>query len=514
MVICLSVRDWVLSFGTNYNNIITNMNERHELELLFKSRLPIIVLETREEKRALNLLGELRNELGRGLYQWTITEGLVSLSFDYAIDEELDQPEEVLGQIKKATRPGVYVLVDFHPFLNDPVNVRLLKDIALQHETLPRTIVLLSHDLVLPKELQNFATTFSLNLPGRDAISDIVRSVAKQWARDNSKQRVQADRKSLDILINNLSGLTASEARRLAYNAIYDDGAICENDMPRIMKAKYELLNQNGVLHYEYDNEKFSDIGGFNKLKKWLAQRKHVFHGEEYSLDQPKGILLLGVQGCGKSLAAKAVSGMWGIPLLRLDVGAMYNKYHGETERNLRESLNTAEAMAPCVLWIDEIEKGLGVSNEDGGTSKRVLGTLLTWLAENKKTVFMVATANDIESMPPELIRKGRVDEIFFIDLPNLAVRQSIFEIHLRKRSHEPLNFNTGELAKLAEGFSGAEIEQAVVSSLYTAKAEKKPLCDTIIQNEIQSTRPLSIVMSEKITRLRQWAKTRTVSAD
>lgn len=493
---------------------MTDMNERHELELLFKSRLPIIVLETREEKRALNLLGEMRNELGRGLYQWTITEGLVSLSFDFAIDEALDQPEEVLGQIKKATKPGVYVLVDFHPFLNDPVNVRLLKDIALQHETLSRTIVLLSHDLELPKELQNFATTFSLNLPGREVISDIVRSVAKEWARDNSKQRVQADRKSLDLLINNLSGLTASEARRLAYNAIYDDGAISENDLPRIMKAKYELLNQNGVLHYEYDSEKFSEIGGFVRLNKWLEQRKHVFLEEEHSMDQPKGILLLGVQGCGKSLAAKAVAGIWSIPLLRLDVGTMYNKYHGETERNLRESLTTAESMAPCVLWIDEIEKGLGVSQEDGGTSKRVLGTLLTWLAENKKTVFMVATANDIESLPPELIRKGRIDEIFFVDLPNIAVRQSIFEIHLRKRNHDPLHFNTGELAKQAEGFSGAEIEQVVVSALYAAKAENTPLCDDMILNELQGTRPLSVVMSEKITRLREWAKTRTVSAD
>ena len=490
------------------------MNEKHELELLFKSRLPIIVLETREERRALDILGGLRNELGRGLYQWTITEGLVSLSFDYAIDEALDQPDEVLTQIKKATKPGVYVLVDFHPFLSDPVNVRLLKDIALQHETLPRTIVLLSHDLELPKELQNFSTTFSLTLPGREVISDIVRAVAREWAKDNIKQRVQADRKSLDILINNLSGLTASEARRLAYNAIYDDGVICENDMPRVMKAKYELLNQNGVLHYEYDNEKFTEIGGFKKLKLWLEQRKHVFHEEDVSLDQPKGILLLGVQGCGKSLAAKAVAGIWGIPILRLDVGAMYNKYHGETERNLRESLNTAEAMAPCVLWIDEIEKGLSVSNEDGGTSNRVLGTLLTWLAENKKAVFMVATANDIESLPPELIRKGRVDEIFFVDLPNRAIRQSIFEIHLRKRNHDPLHFNTGELAKLADGFSGAEIEQAVVSSLYTAKAENKPLCDTTIQNELQSTRPLSVVMSEKINQLRNWAKTRTVSAD
>jgi hypothetical protein len=490
------------------------MNARHELELLFKSRIPIIVLETREEKRALALLGEMRNELGRGVYQWTITEGLVSLSFDFAIDDELDEPEKVLAQIKKSNKSAVYILVDFHPFLNDPVNVRLLKDIALQYETMPRTIVLLSHDLVLPKELQNFATTFTLELPGREVISEIVRSVAKDWARDNSKQRVQADRKSLDILINNLSGLTVSEAKRLAHNAIYDDGAIRENDIPRVMKAKYKLLNQNGILHYEYDSEAFSAIGGFVNLKKWLEQRKHVFHEASYSLDQPKGILLLGVQGCGKSLAAKAVAGTWGIPLLRLDVGSLYNKFHGETERNLRESLNTAEAMAPCVLWIDEIEKGLSISQEDGGTSNRVLATLLTWLAENKAPVFMVATANDIESLPPELIRKGRVDEIFFVDLPEQNNRQTIFEIHLRKRNYDPNHFNTVELAKLSDGFSGAEIEQAVVSSVYVSKANNEPLCDSLLQHEIKSTRSLSVIMSEKITQLRNWAKSRTVSAD
>jgi len=490
------------------------MNARHELELLFKSRLPIIVLETREEKRALNLLGEMRNELGRGLYQWTITEGLVSLSFDFAIDDELDEPEKVLAQIKKSNKPGVYVLVDFHPFLNDPVNVRLLKDIALQYETMSRTIVLLSHDLVLPKELQNFATTFSLELPGREVISEIVRAVARDWARDNSKQRVQADPKSLDILINNLSGLTASEAKRLAYNAIYDDGAIREDDMPRIMKAKYDLLNQNGILHYEYDSETFSAIGGFLNLKKWLSQRKHVFHEEQSSLDQPKGIMLLGVQGCGKSLAAKAVAGTWGIPLLRLDVGSIYNKFHGETERNLRESLSTAEAMAPCVLWIDEIEKGLSISQEDGGTSNRVLATLLTWLAENKTSVFMVATANDIESLPPELIRKGRVDELFFVDLPEQDNRKTIFEIHLRKRNYDPIHFNIHELANESEGFSGAEIEQAVVSALYASKANNDPLSDKMILHELKSTRSLSVVMAEKITRLRDWAKSRTVSAD
>ncbi len=490
------------------------MNDRHDLELLFRSRIPIIAIETREERRALELLRNMRRSLGCALFQWTVTEGLLSLSFDYAIDDRQVEPAEVLHHIKAATKAGIYVLVDFHPFLNEPVNVRLLKDIALQYVHTPKTIVLLSHDLTLPEELRNFSTEFDLSLPDREVIRNIVKEVARNWSRDNAGQKVQADRKALDMLVNNLSGLTASEARRLAYRAIYDDGAIREDDLPRLMQAKYELLSQDGILHFEYDTERFADIGGFRRLKSWLEQRKLAFHQQDNPLDPPKGFLLLGVQGCGKSLAAKAVAGVWGIPLLRLDFAALYNKYHGETERNLRESLSAAEAMAPCVLWVDEIEKGLGVSDGDSGTSRRVLGTLLTWMAENDAPVFLVATANDIESLPPELIRKGRMDEIFFVDLPDLASRKAIFEIHLRKRSHDPLHFNTGELARQAEGFSGAEIEQCVVSAMYTAQAQQRSLQDELLLHEISQTRPLSVVMAEKIEYLRNWAKERTVSVD
>ncbi len=493
------------------------MNDRHDLELLLRSRIPIIAINSREERRVLNLLRDMRHDmrhsLQQGLYKWTLTEGLLSLSFDYAIDESHDQPEEILAHIKSVGKPGIYVLVDFHPFLNDPLNVRLLKDIALQHDSQPRTIVLLSHELKLPAELRNYATRFSLSLPHRDMIRDIVRQVAKQWSKDNPGQRVNANRQALEQLINNLAGLTAAEARRLAYKAIYDDGAIQEDDLPRIMQAKYELLSQDGILHFEYDLEEFANIGGFRHLKTWLEQRRHAFAEADHPLDPPRGILLLGVQGCGKSLAARAVAGAWGIPLLRLDLAAMYNKFHGETERNLRESLNAAVAMSPCVLWIDEVEKGISVTDQDGGTSKRVLGALLTWMAENTAPVFLVATANDIESLPPELIRKGRLDEIFFVDLPDLASRKTIFEIHLRKRQQDPRQFNCAELARQAEGFSGAEIEQCVVSALYAAQARQQPLDDTLLKEELTRTRPLSVVMGEKIEALRNWARERTVSA-
>jgi hypothetical protein len=494
------------------------MNDRHDLELLFRARHPIVAIETREERRALALLRELGVGLGRPLFKWTVTEGLLGTEFDFGISGEHTEPAEVLLHIKQLSRPGLYVLVDFHPYLNDPVHVRLLKDIALQHDQHDKTIVLLSHDLALPAELRNLATRYSLSLPGPDAVRDIVKQVASRWATDNHGRKVRADRKALDLLVNNLTGLTASEARRLATRAIYDDGAIDAGDLPRMMQAKYELLNRDGILYFEYDTTRFSEVAGFRTLRKWLEQRQSAFatsHDERAPhLDTPKGILLLGVQGCGKSLAAKAVAGVWGIPLLRFDVGALFNKYHGETERNLRDTLKAAEAMAPCVLWIDEIEKALAGQDQDSGTSRRVLGTLLTWMAEKDRPVFLVATANDITALPPELVRKGRLDEIFFVDLPDLATRKHILEIHLRRREQDPMHFNTGELARRSEGFAGAELEQCVVSALYNAQARQRPLDDAMLQAELETTRPLSVLMAEKIDDLRSWAAERTVSAD
>jgi SpoVK/Ycf46/Vps4 family AAA+-type ATPase len=252
------------------------------------------------------------------------------------------------------------------------------------------------------------------------------------------------------------------------------------------------------------------------RLKTWLSQRKTAFgrDGTAAHLDPPKGILLIGIQGCGKSLAAKAAAGILGVPLLRLDFGSLYDKYHGETERKLRESLNTADVMSPCVLWIDEIEKGLAGSGGETGTTQRVLGSFLTWMAEKKSTVFVVATANDITAMPPELIRKGRFDEIFFIDLPRQRVRATIFAIHLTSRSQALKDFDIEKLASSSQGFSGAEIEQAVVSALYAAHAKAQALSTEHLQEEIQQTKPLSVVMRERVSGLRQWADGRTVPAD
>ncbi|MDH3999415.1 MAG: AAA family ATPase, partial [Desulfuromonadales bacterium] len=275
-------------------------------------------------------------------------------------------------------------------------------------------------------------------------------------------------------------------------------------------------LNRDGILSLELETTKFSDIGGLKMFKSWLKKRSAVFNGEVKikGLPFPKGVMLLGVQGCGKSLAAKMVSGMWGAPLLRLDMGAVYNKYYGETEKNIRESLEAADALSPCVLWIDEIEKGISSNGDDNGPSQRVLATLLTWMAERKSSVFIVATANDIESLPPELIRKGRLDEIFFVDLPDAETRNEILSIHLEKRELAPEDFDLTVLVSASEGFSGSEIEQAVVSGLYSALGNAGQLTSQILLAELKATRPLSVLMAEKIDKLRRWASKRTVPAN
>ena len=271
-------------------------------------------------------------------------------------------------------------------------------------------------------------------------------------------------------------------------------------------------MNMDGVLHFEYDTAKLSEVAGLNTFKKWLNERRPAFF--EDSDDIPKGVLLLGVQGGGKSLAAKAVAGVWGVPLLRLDMAQLFNKYIGETERNLRQALALADTLSPCVLWVDELEKGLAQSDAEGGLSKRILGTLLTWMSERKCRVFMVATSNNIQQLPAELLRKGRFDEIFFVDLPVRAVRAQIFKIHLQKRQLNPSDFDLQRLSVVSDGFTGAEIEQAVVSSIYNARARKREVDSELIYAAIQRTRPLSIVMAEVMQNLRAWAKERAVGAD
>lgn len=496
------------------------MDGNHDLEVILRSRTPIIVIESQDEASMLQMLQTISMQRASTdympLFRWTVTDGLQRLDISLEPQAINAEPTDMLKHIRAVSKPGIYVLLDFHPFLDDPVHVRLLKDICIQYQNIERQIVLLSHKVTVPSELEGFCARFDMALPSEEEREQIIERVLDEYANENSGQRPQVDRKALELLIQNLAGLTNSDTARLARNAIYVDGAITRSDLPQVMQAKYELLNRGGALQFEYDTASFGDVGGLSKLKAWLTQRRPAFRREQSAahLDIPKGILLLGVQGCGKSLAAKATAAVLGVPLLRLDFAAIYDKYHGETERKLRESLKTADVMSPCVLWIDEIEKGIAGQGGETGTTQRVLGSFLTWMAERNSNVFIVATANDISALPPELVRKGRFDEIFFVDLPNAENRAAILAIHLSRRNQSLGNFDIDALATAMDGFSGAEIEQCVVSALYAAHAKNQALGTEHIRHEIGQTRPLSVVMAERIAQLRLWAEGRTVSCD
>jgi ATPase family associated with various cellular activities (AAA) len=494
------------------------MNDRRDLELVLESGTPLIVIETTDEARVLSLLQEIALSRSasayRPLFRWSVTDGIQRLDLDLEPQRHNAEPEEALRHIRAVGKPGVFVLLDFHPFLKEPVHIRLLKDIALTASDAKVTLVLVGHRLEIPHELMGLTARFALRLPGPGDRRAIVERCAAEYLRDNGRA-VKVDPAALELLVQNLSGLTGGDTERLARNAIRDDGAVTASDLPGVMEAKYQLLNRGGVLSFEYDTTQLSELAGFRNLKHWLTQRAWAFRPDRPAeLEPPKGILLLGVQGCGKSLAAKATAGAFALPLLRLDFGSLYNKYHGETERNLRESLQTAEVLSPCVLWLDEIEKGLATGHDDSGTSRRVLGGLLTWMAERRAQVFLVATANEVGELPPELIRKGRFDEIFFVDLPPPQSRAEILTIHLRKRGLAPERMNLAELVALTDGFSGAEIEQGIVASFYAAHALGQEPDHGHVAAEIRKTRPLSVIMAERVAAVRAWARGRTVPAE
>ncbi len=488
------------------------MDDLRDLRLLLESHVALMVIESVEEPRVLMLLRRLALGDGRRLHTWSITDGLHQDGRPGAqiVHAEL---HSALREVKTAREAGVYVLLDPHPFLEEPVVVRLLKDIALRRDRMPHTVVLLSHAIQIPPELKVFTARFELSLPGTAALEQIVREEARAWTADHGGAKVRTEPEVLRKLVHNLAGLTAHDARRLARAAIVDDGAITAEDLPNVMKAKHRLLDAGGAVQFELETARFADVGGLESLKRWLVQRRDAFFTETGD-DPPKGVLLVGVQGAGKSLAAKAVAGAWSLPLLRLDFGTLYNRFFGQTEQNLREALATAELMAPCVLWVDEIEKAIAEGDSDQGTSRRLLGHLLTWMAERTANVFLVATANRVDRLPPELIRKGRVDEIFFVDLPDADVREEIFRIHLTRRGADPSTFDLDLLAEHSAGFSGAEIEQAVVSARYLAREWGTALDTAHLVDELTRTRPLSVVMAEQVAALRAWAMGRTVPAN
>jgi SpoVK/Ycf46/Vps4 family AAA+-type ATPase len=493
------------------------MEELNDIELMVKKGAPLIAIESYEEPRVLELCTRLAMKTFRSLYSWSCITGLTNGVFvdDHTHKPELQKPAELLASIRQKNEAGIYVLCDFHVYFDEPDIVRALKEITLYSDE-HITLILLSHKLSLPAEIHRYSTRFQLNFPSESKIRQIVLDEVRQWQQKNTGRRVNVDAKTLGLLTSNLRGLTESDVKRLARGAIVDDGAITVSDVEEVNKSKFELMNMNNVLTFEYDTAQFAQVGGLLKLKQWLAERQSAFvHTGDSAgaLDTPKGLMLLGVQGGGKSLAAKAIAGLWKVPLLRLDMGALYNKFHGETERNLRETLQLADNVSPCVLWMDEIEKSLGQSDNEG-ISQRVLGTLLTWMAERKSPVFIVATSNDISRLPPELLRKGRLDEIFFVDLPNIKDRAVIAHIHLKQRHVECDKTEIKAIAEATEGFTGAEIEQVIVSALYSAKARQQTVSIEHLLSAVDATVPISVLRAEDIQALRAWAAERAIMAN
>ena len=496
------------------------MSELQDLASLIRSNTPLIVVETQDEARVVDLFRHVLANVWRALFRWSITEGLRRVDMDR--EDPPETPPDItttLMAIKAHDQRGIYLLLDAVPYLGYASTQRMLREILDRRGSLDHTLVLVGVRIELPPELEAMAVRFSLRLPDENALLKLVQDEAALYMREHGGRRVEVEQDALKSIVRNLRGLSMHDARRIARHLIFRDGAIGTHDLPELAKLKFELLNRSGHLHFEYDTARFTDVAGLARLKQWIGTRRAAFTDEAAlppGLDPPKGILLLGVQGCGKSLAAKAVAGGFRVPLVRLDFGTLYNKYHGETEKNLRDALQSAEQVAPCVLWIDELEKGLASStnSDDGGVSRRVLGYFLTWMAERKSKVFLVATANAVQLLPPELLRKGRFDEIFFVDLPDHGARAEVFRLHLAKREVDWEGFALSALADAADGFSGAEIEQAIVSALYSAHAEGVPVDEARVLDEIRNTRPLSVLMAEQVQALRDWARERTVPAD
>jgi len=457
--------------------------------------------------------------MGLPLFTWSVTEGLWRREAGFSPMLTTREPAQVLDHIAASDLEAIYLLRDFHPYLDDPRLVRRVREIAMGYRERRRAIVLVSPKATIPEELGRLCTRFTLATPDEGRLTALIEGEIDRY-RATTGAPVHIEAGVVEALARALAGLSEGEAVGAVRGAIEADGSLTRADRDQVLHSKKELVERDGLLTLELETASFAHVGGLAGLRHWLAQRKGGFSREarDFGLEPPRGILLVGVQGCGKSLAARATAGLWELPLLKLDAGRLYDKYVGESERNLRKALATTEAMAPAVLWLDEIEKALASGNggggdADGGLGRRILGSFLTWLQDKEAPVFVVATANDIAALPPELMRKGRLDEIFFVDLPTLAERKEIFALHLNRRDRDAALFDLDRLAAASDGFSGAEIEQAVVSGLYAAFSGPGHLTTELLLEELAATRPLSVTMAEKVAAVRAWAEGRTVPA-
>jgi SpoVK/Ycf46/Vps4 family AAA+-type ATPase len=469
-----------------------------ELEVYIRARYPLLYLLTPEEERATATLKRLAESMQKELVVWSYTEGLAG-------DAATRDPLAALEAIHRADSRAIYVLRDMHPFYGNPAVVRRLRELGQSLRQSAKTVVLVSPVLTLPVELSKEVTVVDFPLPDGPTIAALIEAVSGRSPRPVTLDLLQREK-----LVSAAKGLTQAEILDALSKALVVYRALDERAIEVMAEEKRQVVRKTGVLEFFDHAEAIADVGGLEELKGWLRKRVSAFgtRARDFGLPEPRGLLLVGVQGCGKSLIAKAVASQWKLPLLRMDVGRLMGGLVGASEQNIRQALAMAEGISPVILWVDEIEKGFSAGGAgDGGTAARVLGTFLTWLQEKEAPVFVIATANDLSRLPPELLRKGRFDETFFVDLPDGAERRAILEIHLKKRKRLVGDFDLGALVAACEGFSGAEIEQALIDALYDAFDRGRPLTTDDLLGALAATVPLSRTMPEAIAALRQWAR-------
>jgi len=490
------------------------MSPAQEIEVLIRAKYPILYIVSWEERRVSEVVSKICQGLNRTLHTWSITQGMrppVNRMTGQVKPTTLPGELEALALIHEAPESTVFLLRDFHPYMKDYRVVRLLRDLAQQLRDKRQTIILAAPTLSLPADLEKDVTLVDFSLPEHQDIEAML-GKGITAVKDNPNVDVNMEPLQREQLVKSAQGLTQDEIESVFARSLVEKKRF---DIETVLEEKKQIIRKSGLLEYYAPEAVLKDIGGLELLKEWLSKRTKSFTNEakEFGLPAPKGILLLGVQGCGKSLSAKAIAAQWNLPLLRLDVGRIFDgSLVGLTEKNMRSAIGTSESVAPCVLWLDELEKGFGGigGSGDSGTTMRTFATFLTWMSEKTAAVFIVATANDVSALPPELLRKGRFDEIFFVDLPDGPEREQIFSIHLKKKKRDVTKFNLKTLSKATDGFSGAEIEQVVVGALFVAFDAGRDLMQKDLLTEAKSVVPLSVMMAEEIDELRTWAKMRT----
>ncbi|MBN2209085.1 MAG: AAA family ATPase [Candidatus Coatesbacteria bacterium] len=495
------------------------MGFKEDLDVLIRARYPLIYIKTWEEQKVEKILAEIAAKRSKRFFCWTITRGVHDGGSSHLTPQKENKstkdPLSVLQWVFDQKDPSLVLLKDFHPFLKDPEIIRKLRDLFAFLKSSFNTLLIMSSQDFLPPELEKEITQIEFGLPGQAELMQLLNETIKD-VNASTELNIKPREETKEKIAQAAQGLTLLEAENVFARSIVTGGRLDDDDIPSILEDKKQIIRRSGVLDYYPAGEDFGDIGGLEELKGWLRKRAAAFStkAKQFGLPAPKGILLIGVQGCGKSLCAKAVASVWGVPLTRLDMGKVFSSLVGSSEENMRKAIHVAESVAPAILWLDEIDKSFagmaGAGASDAGTASRVLGTFLTWLQEKSSPVFVIATANDIQHLPPELLRKGRLDEIFFVDLPSQKEREQIIQIHLRKRDRDPSSFAVSQLASRSAGFSGAEIEQCVVSALYDVFDAGEELGDEAIAKSMEELIPLSRMMHERIEELREWASART----